>query len=154
MLNVVANESCKVDANGRFKFPSALKKQLLSEISDGFYVRKHFFEKGCLEIFTKNMWEKESSRINKLNLWHKNQSNISRVLSAAVFVELDSSDRFLIPIDLKKDAGINTDIKLISNAGNLEIWDLETFNQQHSSEALTPEMLMEVMEQIGFNYNE
>lgn len=51
MSLIVGVEFCKMDSNGRFKLPVALKKQIVVGDDVRFVIRKSIYN-SCLELFT------------------------------------------------------------------------------------------------------
>jgi DNA-binding transcriptional regulator/RsmH inhibitor MraZ len=49
-------------------------------------------------------------------------------LTQANIVELDSSDRILIPIEQRTMANIDKDIVLLASGKFIEVWDAHTYN--------------------------
>jgi len=129
MLILIGNEYCTVDTNGRFKFPSTLKKQLLSVIDNGFVIRESIFGP-FLEMFPMSEWLIEIEKIKKrLNPYNDKDLILMRKLSQANKIDLDSNDRILIPNEQKKAAKITKDIVLITRINIIEIWDLEQYKK-------------------------
>lgn len=115
MLKVMSKDYCTVDSNGRFKFPSSLKKQLISVIDSGFVIRESIYG-NYLELYPMNVWEEEIEKIRKrLNPYNPKDIILIRKLSEGNRVELDNNDRLLIPTAIRKKAKIiNKDIILVS----------------------------------------
>ena len=67
MPGLVGEYECKLDAKGRFLFPSGLRKQLDASALEVFMVNKGF--ENCLTIYPMNEWDKVSAKISKLNLF-------------------------------------------------------------------------------------
>lgn len=129
MLALIGKEYCTVDSNGRFKFPSTLKKQLISVINNGLVMRSSIFGP-YLELYPMAEWDIEIEKIKKrLNPYNPKDLILIRKLSEGNKIELDQNDRILIPSDLKKAGGISKDIVLISRINILEIWDVEKYNE-------------------------
>jgi MraZ protein len=129
MLALIGKEYCTVDSNGRFKFPSTLKKQLISVINNGLVMRNSIFGP-YLELYPMAEWDIEIEKIKKrLNPYNPKDLILIRKLSEGNKIDLDQNDRILIPSDLKKAGGISKDIVLISRINILEIWDVEKYNE-------------------------
>jgi MraZ protein len=104
-------------------FSSALKKQLLPVVSDGFVIKRAVFQ-SCLELYPMQEWNLMMERINKLNRFVKKNNDFIRRFTAGVkVVELDVSGRLLIPKDLCQFAGIEKQVVLSSAVNIIEIWD-------------------------------
>ena len=63
MALILGTEYCKVDSNGRFKFPIALKRQL--ETEDCRFVIRQGFTAECLELWTYASFQEEVEVLQK-----------------------------------------------------------------------------------------
>ena len=110
-------------------FPSALKKQLLPVVSDGFVLKRGVFQP-CLELYPTQEWDLMMEKINKLNRFVKKNNDFIRRFTAGVkTVELDASGRLLISKDLCQFAGIGKQIVLSSAINIIEIWDKNKYEK-------------------------
>jgi len=108
-------------------FSSALKKQLLPVVSEGFVVKRAVFQ-SCLELYPMKEWNLMMDKINKLNRFVKKNNDFIRRFTAGVkVVELDASGRLLIPKDLCQFAGIEKQVVLSSAVNIIEIWDKDNY---------------------------
>ncbi|MBP1630695.1 MAG: mraZ [Bacteroidetes bacterium] len=127
MSSIIGIEYCKVDSNGRFKLPVALKKQLVPTDDVRFVIRQSIYNK-CLEIFTYSDFQTEVTILReKLNLYNPNAKRLFRKLTESNIIELDANDRFLIPMEQRSLTGIDKDIVIVSAANCMEIWDASTY---------------------------
>lgn len=123
MNGIIGTYECKADAKGRLMMPTALKKQLLAVLKDGFVLKRSVFQQ-CLELYPKNEWDVEMQKVNKLNRYVKKNNDFIRLFMAGVrMVDVDDAGRLLIPRDLAKIAGISKDLVLSSAVNYIEIWD-------------------------------
>ena len=92
-------------------------------------VKRSVFQ-NCLEVYPMQPWEKLMKKINSLNRFVKKNADFIRMFTAGVKnVELDASERILIPKDLKQFASLNKEI-VISGAGELfEVWDKDSYEK-------------------------
>jgi MraZ protein len=129
MINFYETYECKIDDKGRLKLPSSLIKLLQDSDDKNFVVKRSVFQ-NCLEAYPMKPWEKLMKKINGLNRFVKKNADFIRMFTAGVKnVELDSSERILIPKDLKQYANLNKEI-VIAGAGELfEIWDKESYEK-------------------------
>ena len=108
-------------------FSSALKKQLLPVVSEGFVVKRAVFQP-CLELYPMQEWNFMMEKINKLNRFVKKNNDFIRRFTAGVkVVELDASGRLLIPKDLCQFAGVEKQVVLSSAVNIIEIWDKDRY---------------------------
>ena len=85
---------------------SALKKQLLPVLKEGFVIKRAVFQP-CLELYPMQEWNLMINKMNRLNRFLKKNNDFIRRFTAGVkIVELDASGRLLIPKDLCQFAGI------------------------------------------------
>ncbi len=123
MSLILGKEYCKLDTNGRLKFPVALKKQLPTTSDTRFVVRASIYD-SCLELWTYESFQKEVLFLQKkLNQYNKQERRLFRKLTEGNIIELDSNDRFLIPMEQKSGINLGKDIVLISTGKFIEIWD-------------------------------
>ncbi len=150
MSLILGTEYCKVDSNGRFKFPIAFKKQLETEESR-FYIRRGITPE-YLELWTnedfKNVAEKLSRNLNEFNTRDR---GLKRRLLQAHQVELDNSDRMLIPGELLKMLGDTKEIVLQGTGDYIEIWNRSVYNEMMNDENYDLES--EVNERLGTLYD-
>jgi MraZ protein len=108
-------------------FSSALKKQLLPVVSEGFVLKRAVFQP-CLELYPMQEWNFMMEKINKLNRFVKKNNDFIRRFTAGVkVVELDASGRLLIPKDLCQFAGVEKQVVLSSAVNIIEIWDKDRY---------------------------
>lgn len=131
MLLILGKEYCKIDSNGRFKFPIALKRQL--ETEDGRFVIKRSLYAKCLELWTYESFRVEVEELQqKLNPYNKADREMLRKLTEGNIVELDSNDRLLIPGEQKEVIANSKDIVLQSTGKFIEIWDYDQYQKMDS----------------------
>lgn len=127
MNGIIGTYECKADAKGRLMMPTALKKQLLAVLKDGFVLKRSVFQQ-CLELYPKNEWDVEMQKVNKLNRYVKKNNDFIRLFMAGVrMVDVDDAGRLLIPKDLAKIAGISKDLVLSSAVNYIEVWDKDLY---------------------------
>ncbi len=127
MSLIVGVEFCKVDSNGRFKLPVALKKQLVASDDLRFVIRKSIYNL-CLELFTYKDFQQEVERLQaNLNPYNPKAKRLYRRLMQANIIELDSNDRILIPVEQRTTANIDKDIVVVASGKYMEIWDAKTY---------------------------
>lgn len=150
MINLIGTYECKADAKGRVMFSSALKKQLLPIVTDGFVVKRAVFQ-SCLELYPMQEWNLMMDKINSLNRFVKKNNDFIRRFTAGVkVVELDASGRLLIPKDLCQFAGIDKEVVLSSAVNIIEIWDKDRYENAIDDAALDfAELAEEVMGNTG-----
>ena len=134
MLLILGKEYCKIDSNGRFKFPVALKRQL--ETDDGRFVIRHSLYAKCLELWTYESFRAEVEGLQKmLSPYNKEDREMLRKLTEGNIVELDSNDRMLIPTEQKSVLQKSKEIVLQSTGKFIEIWDYDQYQEMNAQTA-------------------
>jgi len=131
-------------------FSSALKKQLLPVVSEGFVVKRAVFQP-CLELYPMQEWNLMMEKINTLNRFVKKNNDFIRRFTAGVkVVELDASGRLLIPKDLCQFAGVQKQVVLSSAVNIIEIWDKDRYEEAIDDAAIDfADLAEEVMGNTG-----
>ena len=127
--SLIGTYECKIDAKGRLLLPSAIKKQLIPVIQNGFVIKRAVFQE-CLELYPMSEWDALMQKMNKLNRFKKKNNDFIRRFTAGVkTIEIDSAGRLLIPKDLIVFSNISKDIVLSSAINIIEIWDKSKYEQ-------------------------
>lgn len=129
MNSLIGVYECNVDAKGRLLLPVAFKKQLSAVLEKGFVVKRSVFQK-CLELYPMEEWNTVVKDVNRLNRFKKKNVDFIRMFNAGVKpVELDGSNRLLLPKDLMTFAGISKNIVMSAAVNMIEIWDKDKYEQ-------------------------
>ncbi|MCK9616718.1 MAG: hypothetical protein M0R21_02680 [Lentimicrobiaceae bacterium] len=129
MININGVYECRIDAKGRFPFPAALKKQLASQLADGFFMKRGIFQP-YIELYTMEVWQLEKSKLIKINEYQsKNVEFVRKLLAYSREVELDPAGRLMISKDLASYAGITKDIVVATAINKMEIWDKKAYEK-------------------------
>ena len=131
MALILGTEYCKIDSNGRFKFPIALKRQL--ETEDCRFVIRQGFTAECLELWTYSSFQEEVENLQKkLNPYSIGDNQIMRQMTRANIVEMDSNDRLMIPPERKSVIGEAKEIVLQSTGKCIEIWERSAYDKMNN----------------------
>jgi MraZ protein len=126
MAGLVGEFEVKMDAKGRFLFPSGLRKQLPPASQRDFMLNKGFEE--CLTLYPMTEWEKISEKLSKMNLFKPKNRMFYRLFhQGAKLVALDNAGRILIPTAHMERVGLNADVMLIAYNDRIEIWDKQKY---------------------------
>ncbi len=121
MSGFIGEFPCTVDAKGRFMLPGGLKKQIPAKEQKRFVVHRGM-EKHLI-IYTKKEWDKITAEVNELNLYvKKNREFLRKFNRGATEIELDGTNRLLLPKSLMDYAGIDKDIILFAYGNRIEVW--------------------------------
>lgn len=132
MALILGKEYCKVDSNGRFKFPIALKRQL--ETEDGRFVIRQSIYAECLELWTYACFREEVEKLQeKLNPYRREDRELLRKLTEGNIIELDSNDRLLVPAEQKALVASAKEVVLQSTGKFIELWDRKTYDKMNNS---------------------
>lgn len=134
MNGFIGEFPCTVDAKGRFLIPGGLKKQIPAKEQKRFVVHRGM-EKN-LVIYTRKEWDKISEEVNQLNLYvKKNREFIRKFNRGATEIELDGTNRLLLPKSLMEFAGIEKDIVLFAFGNRIEVWSEKEYKTMMKDES-------------------
>jgi MraZ protein len=126
MTGLVGEFEVKLDAKGRFLFPSGLRKQLSPAAQENFMLNKGFEE--CLTLYPMNEWEKISEKLSKMNLFKPKNRMFYRLFhQGAKQVSFDNVGRIHIPVAHMERVGLEKDAMLIAYNDRIEIWDKSSY---------------------------
>jgi MraZ protein len=146
MTNFIGDHPCKVDGKGRILFPAALKKQLEGDDAR-FVVKKDLFE-NCLVIYTMQEWERQNGIIrSKINTFNKDHNAFLRgFYRGTAEVELDNSNRLLVPKRLLDLVGIQNDVVLAGQDAKIELWAKQVYEGQSEDESEFAALAQKIMQ--------
>jgi MraZ protein len=126
----IGDYTCKFDEKGRVMLPTAFKKQFSAEARDTFVVKKDIYEKN-LVLYPLDEWERQVEMIRaNLNPYNKEHNAFLRgFYKGTAEVELDATNRLLIPRRLLEEAGIGKEAVLAGQDGKIEIWAKEAYEK-------------------------
>ena len=147
MALILGKEYCKVDSNGRFKFPIALKRQL--ETEDGRFVIRQSIYAECLELWTYASFKEEVEKLQeRLNPYRREDREILRKLTEGNIIELDSNDRLLIPVEQKAVVADAKELVLQSTGKFIELWDRVAYDKMNTNGSDFAQRAEELLGQI------
>lgn len=130
-----------LDEKGRVNFPAKLREGLGAR----FIITKGL--DNCLFVYSETEWSALEDKIRSLPM--SKARGLQRFLFAgAAEVVPDKQGRVLIPGNLREYAGLDKEVMVIGASNRAEIWDKDRYLQ--SCEALTPDMVAEAMDELGF----
>lgn len=149
MKGLVGEYEVKLDAKGRFLFPSHLRRQLSPAAQESFMLNKGFEE--CLTLYPMNEWEKLSAQLSKINLFKPKNRMFYRLFhQGAKDVSLDKTGRMLIPSAHMERVGLSKEAMLIAYNDRIEIWDKSKyFEMIEGSMTDFADLAEEVMGDLG-----
>lgn len=136
-----------IDDKGRIILPSRFRDAIPGE-EKNIVVTEW---KGAIYAYNQDEWDK----IEKKTLEAKKTTTIQNFLrffiGGAHFITLDKQDRFLIPSDLRKGAGLEKEIVLIGSLTRFEIWSRDNLmrEKQKMIESLGNEENQQEIDEIG-----
>lgn len=124
---------CKLDAKGRMVLPALLKRQLPDVEREGLVVNRGF-EKH-LVLYPRKEWDKITRNLAKLNRYKaKNRQFIRTFTRGSTELGLDNSNRLLLPKSLLEYAGLGSEVVLLCQLNQIEIWSKEAYQQLMDNE--------------------
>ena len=129
MSGFIGQFECKVDAKGRMKLPAGLLRQLPEGSAGTFVINKGLDNN--LDLYTMEAWENLTQKLKELNRMNSRKRKFLRdFYENAVHLELDSSDRILIPQKSAQLVGLERDAVIVCYLDNIEIWSKEVYEKE------------------------
>jgi MraZ protein len=130
MPTFIGDYNCKIDDKGRVMLPSAFKKALSAKARDTFVIKKDIYEK-CLVLFPIDEWGRQVELIRaNLNPYNKEHNTFLRGFNkGSAELELDATNRLLIPKRLLEETGISKDVVMAGQDGKIEVWAKEAYEK-------------------------
>lgn len=136
MTGITGDYRCKIDAKSRLILPAHVLRQF-PENCNTVVVKQSVYEK-CLELYPKTVWDEKIKSLKGINTHERENLEFIRLFMRGVHpLEIDSSNRILIPKLLLEHAQIDKEILLISMGEFMEMWNPE--NEARKNASYTPD---------------
>ena len=133
-----------IEKQGRLKLPTALLKSLPEDERKKFWIT-HGFGKNIM-LWTEKAYLGQMEFLNSLN---RNIIEVKKYRNAflrnTALVESDSQDRLVIPKPLLEKYGIEKEVVLLLDNGQIEIWNKSQYEAEYD---MTPEEFNKLNEEI------
>ncbi len=124
MIEFVGSASCKLDDKFRLALPSKFLKQLEGKPENNKFIIKPSLHLPCIEIYPKVNWDVTMGWLRELDqLRPEVQKYMLYFLRDHQYVQLDKSNRLLIPGELISHADIGKEVMLSSQLHILQLWN-------------------------------
>lgn len=144
IVSLTGEYDCKVDTKGRVRLPGNLLKQLSAYQSREYIVNRGYDKH--LMLYPKAVWEEKTKEINQLNINIKAQRQAIRYFyRGASNLQLDGSERLLLPKTLLEYAGIEREVVLFAYQEQVEIWDKLAYQEMLGEE---PDSFGDIAERV------
>ncbi len=131
MSNLQGSYNSTLDPKGRVKLPSALLKQFDKGTNEFLLVRGL---DTCVRLFTLDAWAIYIEPIQKLSDFNPEARVLKNlILTGNNKVELDSSERILIPKMLQEIAMLDKDLTIVCQIDKVEIWSSDVYNAKFNA---------------------
>ncbi|OHE56394.1 MAG: division/cell wall cluster transcriptional repressor MraZ [Thermodesulfovibrio sp. RBG_19FT_COMBO_42_12] len=112
-----------VDPKGRIIIPAPFREIISSNYSTKLYITNAPFDR-CLYIYPLEEWNRLQELVRtKPKSDEAIRFFLRRVIASAVEVEMDKQSRVLIPVALREDANIDTNVVIAGQIERIELWD-------------------------------
>lgn len=112
-----------VDPKGRIIIPAPFREIITSNYSSKLYITNAPFDR-CLFIYPMEEWNKLQEQIRtKPKSDEAIRFFLRRVIASATETEMDRQGRILVPIALREDASINSNVVMAGQIERIELWD-------------------------------
>ena len=123
----------KIDAKGRMSLPAKFRKDLDKDLV---VTKDPMFD--CLRVFEQKDFNAWVARMLEEKLGEFNETDKQHVAMRRWFkqnaedVEIDSTNRILLPAGQRDLVGITKDVVIVGNKGYFEVWDAQRFDDMNA----------------------
>lgn len=112
-----------VDPKGRIIIPAPFRDIITSNYNPKLYITNALFE-NSLCLYPTEEWNKLQEQVrSKPRSDEAIQYYLRRVIASAVETEMDKQGRVLVPVALREDAKINSNVVVVGQIERIELWD-------------------------------
>lgn len=121
-----------VDAKGRIAVPKLHRDTLIDNGISEIVVTADL--SGCLLVYPMPIWEHIEDQLVELPNNHPHARRLQRLyIGYATPMDLDTTGRILLPLELREFAGIDRKVVLIGQGKKLELWDERAWAAENES---------------------
>lgn len=130
-----------LDAKGRMFVPSKFRE----ELGESFIVTLGL--DNCLFAFSAEEFERLKLKLDALPISNKDARQFARFFFAgACECETDKQGRIMIPAKLRSYAQLEKDVTVVGVSTRLELWNSQKWEEEHSFDCFSSDMLSEKLE--------
>lgn len=149
VTNYIGEYACKVDSKGRVMMPAGLLKQFPADLRERFVINRSIFQR-CLVLYPMDLWNETAGDLSKLNRFNRdNDAFIRQFTNGAFGVDVDATNRILLPKRLLDYATIKSDLVMVANLNKIEIWSAESYDSVTGS--YDPDSFAQLAEKVMGN---
>jgi len=108
-----------VDTKGRVAIPARFR----AKIERGAVLTRGM--DSCLTVYPMETWERKAQALDNIADTRKRHAVERQFFAAAFEVELDAQGRIVVPLKLRKYAGLNGEAMIVGARDRFEIWSSE-----------------------------
>ncbi|MBZ5498225.1 MAG: division/cell wall cluster transcriptional repressor MraZ [Acidobacteriia bacterium] len=126
----------KIDDKFRLKIPAKFRRDL-PETEDNTYFVTSTNGK-CAQIYPIPVWEQIAQKLQAPPRMDQAKQKLLEITSYyGILAQMDPQGRILIPQDLREDAQIFGDVRVVAQNDHLEVWNNEVIRGKVKSEPLS-----------------
>jgi MraZ protein len=138
-----------VDLKGRIIVPAPFREIISSNYSSKLFITNAPFDR-CLYIYPLEEWNRLHEQVRtKPRSDEAIRFFLRRVIASAVEVGMDKQGRILIPVALREDASINTNVVLAGQIERIELWDRNEWDTLFDPERIDKKSIEEKLTSYG-----
>lgn len=139
-----------VDPKGRVIIPSPFRDIITNHYSTKLFVTNAPVDQ-CLSIYPGEEWSRLNDKVRTKPSSDKHvKFYMRRVIASAVETELDKQGRILIPVALREDAKINSNIVIVGQVDRIDLWDRNEWDKLVDLSQIDRQSMEEGLAALGF----
>ncbi len=139
-----------VDTKGRIIVPAPFREIISTNYSTKLFVTNAPVDQ-CLRIYPLEEWSRLQDKVRTKPSSDKHMKFfMRRVIGSAVEADLDKQGRILIPVSLREDANIKSDVVIVGQVDRIELWDREEWDKLVDLSKIDKESMEDGLAALGF----
>jgi MraZ protein len=122
-----------IDTKGRLSMPTRHRDALLAQCEGRLTLMRH--PDGCLLVYPRPVWEMKREALVQMDGRSRDLQRM--LLGSAVDIDIDSAGRVLVSAELREDAGLVHDVKLMGMGTHFELWDADRYKAHEEARRAT-----------------
>ena len=139
-----------VDPKGRIIIPAPFRDIITSNYSTKLYITNAPVDQ-CLRIYPAEEWNRLHDKVRTKPSSDKHMKFfLRRVIGSAVETDIDKQGRVLVPVALREDANINSNVVIVGQVDRIELWDRDEWDKLVDLSQIDRESMEEGLAALGF----
>ena len=145
---LIGSYTATIDDKSRLRLPARFRRDLPETVDNTYYITSDSCT--CAQIYPLPVWERIAQKFLESPRMHPLKVKLQKITSYyGSLSEMDPQGRILLPADLREDAQLSGDVRVIGQHDHLEVWNEQNLREDVRETPLTSED-REKLAEMGF----